>query len=268
MGRIMNTARFSWDILSSSRMAISKRKKQDNPRSSQWSPYLRVWRMVALLVVIGIVIYQRYQTNQGRNDAGKHRDLNANGVEIVPGEHQVDIQVIEEEPDSQEKADGETAPDTAQEEPSSEAPAEEAPLPKKPASKSPALKPAPPKTTAPKTTPPKAEAETSQDGPITVIKNIQVRNTDGKVVYQGNVDVSQTLERIEAKEHLRFPNDGVVFENRERRLPIKAAGYYREWVHPTPKIDGPGPQRIVTGKEGEIFYTHDHYRTFKPLHRH
>jgi guanyl-specific ribonuclease Sa len=84
-------------------------------------------------------------------------------------------------------------------------------------------------------------------------------------LFRGTVDVGPTLRRIGQGEKLRFAHDGIIFENRERRLPKKPAGYYREYVHPTPKIGGPGPQRIVTGKEGETFYTHDHYQTFLRL---
>ncbi|WP_175181505.1 ribonuclease domain-containing protein [Achromobacter aegrifaciens] len=29
-----------------------------------------------------------------------------------------------------------------------------------------------------------------------------------------------------------------------------------------PGIAGPGPQRIVVGKGGEMYYTADHYKTF------
>lgn len=35
-----------------------------------------------------------------------------------------------------------------------------------------------------------------------------------------------------------------------------------EYVHPTPGVDGPGPQRIVVGKCGEMYYTADHYEAF------
>ncbi|WP_407082811.1 ribonuclease domain-containing protein [Pseudomonas germanica] len=41
--------------------------------------------------------------------------------------------------------------------------------------------------------------------------------------------------------------------------------YYTEYVHPTPGIAGPGPQRIVVGKGGEMYYTADHYKTFIPI---
>ena len=53
--------------------------------------------------------------------------------------------------------------------------------------------------------------------------------------------------------------------NKEGLLPARPRGYYREWVHPTPGVSGPGPQRIVTGSGGEVFYTPDHYKTFIPL---
>jgi guanyl-specific ribonuclease Sa len=78
-------------------------------------------------------------------------------------------------------------------------------------------------------------------------------------------EIAATLTRIDAGERLRFRHDGAVFENRERRLPRKPAGYYREWVHPTPGVDGPGARRIVTGENGEAWYTPDHYQTFEKL---
>ncbi len=99
----------------------------------------------------------------------------------------------------------------------------------------------------------------------TQIKNAKIRDLDGDVVFQGTVDLRDTLDRIERGQRGSHGNDGSVFQNRERRLPTKRSGYYREWVHPTPKLRGPGPQRIVTGDEGEIYYTPDHYKTFERL---
>jgi guanyl-specific ribonuclease Sa len=68
----------------------------------------------------------------------------------------------------------------------------------------------------------------------------------------------------------KFPhrNDGSVFKNRPLpgekvpELPVKPEGYYREFVHSTAGIDGPGAQRVVIGRGGEIYYTPDHYKTF------
>ncbi|UFI47588.1 ribonuclease domain-containing protein [Pseudomonas savastanoi] len=65
-----------------------------------------------------------------------------------------------------------------------------------------------------------------------------------------------------------------MFPSSKRRLYIpescigsaaETAGYYTEYVHPTPGIVGPGPQRIVVGKGGEMYYTADHYKTFMML---
>jgi ribonuclease T1 len=108
-------------------------------------------------------------------------------------------------------------------------------------------------------------APTTGNSPKTKLFNQTIYDQDGKVAYRGNIDLGPTLARIQRHERLDFPNDGVTFQNRERRLPQQPAGYYHEYVHPTPGLRGPGPQRVVTGKEGEIFYTADHYRTFQRL---
>jgi len=97
------------------------------------------------------------------------------------------------------------------------------------------------------------------------VPNVSVRDRDGKVAWRGTVDLTDTIARIEAGERLHYNNDGIVFQNRERRLPRKASGYYHEYVHPTPGLSGPGPQRVVAGQDGEIYYTSDHYRSFTKI---
>ena len=92
-----------------------------------------------------------------------------------------------------------------------------------------------------------------------------IRDLQGKVVFKGTIDLKPTLDRIERGQANRHRNDGSSFQNREGRLPRKSAGYYKEYVHPTPGESGPGPQRIITGKEGEVWYTSDHYKTFKQI---
>ena len=84
-------------------------------------------------------------------------------------------------------------------------------------------------------------------------------------VSEGLVDLRPTLQRIENGTRLAHRNDGTIFKNREALLPLRGDGYYREYVHPTPSIIGPGPQRIVSGGEGELFYTPDHYQTFTQI---
>ena len=81
----------------------------------------------------------------------------------------------------------------------------------------------------------------------------------------GVVDLSATLERIATGRAFPHRNDGSTFGNRERRLPNKPRGYYTEYVHPTRGVGGPGPQRIVLGKGGEVWYTPDHYESFRAV---
>ncbi len=62
-----------------------------------------------------------------------------------------------------------------------------------------------------------------------------------------------------------YSKDGSVFGNRERRLPRKPSGYYREYTVPTPGSPDRGARRIIAGSEGEMFYTDDHYRHFRRI---
>src|SRR5689334_10662725 len=90
----------------------------------------------------------------------------------------------------------------------------------------PADKPATAVTEAP---PPAAPTEPTQVGPSTLIAQQTIRDQNGRVIFRGDVDVSPTLERIQRGERLSFSHDGIVFQNRERRLPQKPSGYYHEY---------------------------------------
>ena len=59
--------------------------------------------------------------------------------------------------------------------------------------------------------------------------------------------------------------DGQVFGNRERRLPPRSRGHYREYTVATPGLSHRGPRRIVTGGQppSEYWYTDDHYQSFR-----
>lgn len=88
----------------------------------------------------------------------------------------------------------------------------------------------------------------------------------GRLAHDGPVDLGPTLRRIAAGELLRsFRHDGTVFSNRERALPMRPRGFWREYVHPTPGARGPGPQRVIVGRDGAVYYTPDHYATFYPI---
>jgi ribonuclease T1 len=74
-----------------------------------------------------------------------------------------------------------------------------------------------------------------------------------------------TLALIKKGGPFPYKRDGVVFHNFERRLPVRERGYYREYTVPTPGIRDRGARRIVAGRDGEFYYTGDHYRTFRRI---
>lgn len=67
-----------------------------------------------------------------------------------------------------------------------------------------------------------------------------------------------------------YRKDGVVFGNRERLLPPKARGYYREYTVRTPGSRDRGARRIVCGgipptTPDACYYTADHYASFRRI---
>lgn len=86
-------------------------------------------------------------------------------------------------------------------------------------------------------------------------------------------EAAQTLALIRQGGPFPYNRDGVVFHNRERRLPMQKRGYYREYTVPTPGLNHRGARRIVAGSgadgdvrsSGEYWYTADHYRSFRRI---
>ena len=61
-------------------------------------------------------------------------------------------------------------------------------------------------------------------------------------------EARQTLERIKKGGPFPYRNDGITFGNRERRIPQRQHGYYREYTVPTPGARDRGARRIVAGR--------------------
>lgn len=72
-----------------------------------------------------------------------------------------------------------------------------------------------------------------------------------------------TLALIDAGGPYPYGADDETFQNREGLLPDRPDGYYREYTVETPGSDDRGARRIVTGEEGEVYYTDDHYDSFR-----
>jgi ribonuclease T1 len=80
-------------------------------------------------------------------------------------------------------------------------------------------------------------------------------------------EARQTLQLIERGGPFPYAQDGATFGNRERLLPERQQGYYREFTVVTPGSPDRGARRIVAGQGGELYYTDDHYDSFKRIVR-
>ena len=74
-----------------------------------------------------------------------------------------------------------------------------------------------------------------------------------------------TLTLIKKGGPYAYQRDGVGFGNFEKLLPARARGYYSEYTVSTPGTKTRGARRIIAGKDGEFFYTDDHYKSFKRI---
>jgi RHS repeat-associated protein len=98
---------------------------------------------------------------------------------------------------------------------------------------------------------------------------------DGKTIDTASPDLKRQVEEVvESIRSTGAPPKGVrqgglpgklgVFENRGNPLPVQPVGYYTEsdvWPGTGPR----GSERVVVGRNGEAWYTPDHYGTFRPL---
>ncbi|KQW45742.1 MULTISPECIES: ribonuclease domain-containing protein [unclassified Roseateles] len=84
------------------------------------------------------------------------------------------------------------------------------------------------------------------------------------------VQAQETHRLVHAGGPFPYSKDGAVFGNRERLLPRKARGFYREYTVKTPSARNRGARRLVCGGTPQTapevcFYTDDHYASFKRI---
>jgi ribonuclease T1 len=89
--------------------------------------------------------------------------------------------------------------------------------------------------------------------------------SDEITVKQLPPEARQTLALVKAGGPFPYAQDGITFQNREKLLPRRERGYYREYTVKTPGARDRGARRIVAGRGGEFYYTDDHYRSFRRI---
>jgi ribonuclease T1 len=75
----------------------------------------------------------------------------------------------------------------------------------------------------------------------------------------------QTLSLIRAGGPYPYRQDDGVFANREGVLPRHPRSYYREYTVLTPGEPDRGPRRIIRGANGDLYWTTDHYASFRQI---
>ena len=99
-------------------------------------------------------------------------------------------------------------------------------------------------------------------GPVTA--------SDSVAVAELPPEAQQTEKLIRAGGPFPYSKDGVTFGNRERLLPRRDRGYYREYTVPASGAHSRGARRIVCGGVPAVnpeicYYTEDHYASFRRI---
>ena len=75
----------------------------------------------------------------------------------------------------------------------------------------------------------------------------------------------QTIALIRQGGPFPYDRDGITFSNYQKILPPRARGWYREYTVRTPGERTRGARRIVAGRDGTLYYTDDHYQSFRRI---
>ena len=94
--------------------------------------------------------------------------------------------------------------------------------------------------------------------------------SDTIVLTQLPAQGQDVMKKIEAGGPFKYDKDGTVFGNRERILPARNRGFYREYTVKTQGERTRGARRIVCGgvkptAPDACYYTDDHYASFRKI---
>lgn len=110
-----------------------------------------------------------------------------------------------------------------------------------------------------------AEASAWSSGDVSTASGVSGLPT---ILYADLPDeAKETIRLIDRGGPFPYDQDGSTFQNRERILPARNRGYYQEFTVISPWESDRGARRIVAGADGELYYTDDHYDSFREVIR-
>ena len=104
-------------------------------------------------------------------------------------------------------------------------------------------------------------------GLLALVFSLSVAGFSDKAIEKKQLprEAVETIDLIRKGGPFPHQRDGVAFGNREKLLPLREHGWYREYTVRTPGEKSRGARRIVAGRDGTLYYTDDHYRSFKRI---
>lgn len=92
----------------------------------------------------------------------------------------------------------------------------------------------------------------------TVVSKVRTTPTNGgPPINHGPIDLGPTIARAQAGRSTGIGNDGKPFAG----VGMPNGATYREWDVPTPGGTGRGGMRILTGSDGSVWFSPDHYQS-------
>lgn len=116
-----------------------------------------------------------------------------------------------------------------------------------------------------------SQAPSHQSSPPTISRPAATATTyetwDGRTIDDPVEarEITVTLADIADGKPDRYRADREIYENRGNHLPEHPRGFWRAFTVVTPGENDRGPRRLVVGKDGSVWFTRDHYRTFVRL---
>lgn len=147
--------------------------------------------------------------------------------------------------------------------PTAASPATDTPTP--PSTRTPTVSPTPRPSATPTASPTRTRAP-----PTATPTATRIRSQSGLpfILYKDlPPEAKETIRLIDNNGPFPFRQDDTTFQNREGILPAKPRGWYREFTVVTPGLNHRGARRIVEGEDGLLFYTDDHYDSFREIIR-